>query len=555
MTKRNNILLFILLWMIIPYSSFSQCLEGNCVDGVGTYQFPSGSVYKGSFKNGQFHGYGLCNYADGDIYEGWWEERLPDGKGELMKADGSTIKGLWKKGTLVDQSGEVLNSDFAEKTITNGEIQIGCLTGNCRDGLGIMGFPNGDRYEGTFSQGKFNGPGKWIYSYGDIFEGIYVDNYAHGSGKIIHSDKSITTGVWENGAYLGETKQGTMRDCTNGGCGNLRQGMYVYQDGTIYIGEIKNNMPQGWGRIEYTTGEIYEGDWKNDIANGYGTYTTLDGVDYVGMWEAGNFISSKTQNNQVADNNPSETNGTEGNSSTKVWAVVVGVSMYTHMKPLKYSDNDAFRLMALMQSPAGGAIPDEQIRVLVDEDATKSNIVSSMEELFGQADENDLVLLYFSGHGLMGSFLPIDYDGYNNKLKHEEIQSIFESSRAKYKLCIADACHSGSYSFKAKGDIEDIVADYYDSLSKSKGGTALMLSSKPEETSLESLKVRQGVFSHYLLRGMKGEADKNANGIVTLGELFNYIGEEVKVYTQFRQSPVLKGDYDINMPISVVRKR
>lgn len=541
--------------MIIPYISFSQCIEGDCVNGLGTYEFPSGSVYKGSFKNGQFHGYGLCNYADGDVYEGWWEERLPDGKGELIKANGAKIKGLWKKGALVDQSGEVLNSDFAEKTIQNGEIQIGCLTGNCLDGLGIMGFPNGDRYEGTFVNGKFNGPGKWIYSYGDIFQGNYVENYAHGPGKIIHSDQSITSGIWENGAYLGETKQGTLRNCTYGDCGNLRQGMFIYQDGTVYIGEINDSKPQGWGRVEYTSGEVYEGDWKNDIANGYGTYTTLDGSEYVGIWENGSFVSNKSTAEPYQEETFEEPYETAEDAKTKVWAVVVGVSMYTHMKPLKYSDNDAFRLMALMQSPAGGAIPDEQIRVLIDEDATKVNIISSMNELFGKADKNDLVLLYFSGHGLMGSFLPIDYDGYNNKLNHNEIQEIFESSRAKYKLCIADACHSGSYSFNAKGDIEDIVADYYDSLSKSKGGTTLMLSSKPEETSLESLKVRQGVFSHYLLRGMKGEADKNGNGIVTLGELFNYIGQEVKEYTSFRQSPVLKGDYDINMPISVVRKK
>jgi hypothetical protein len=553
MMWRNRFILPISIFTLIPFLVSAQCIDGDCVNGIGSYQFKSGSVYKGNFKEGQFHGYGKCSYADGDVYEGWWEERMPEGKGTLTKSGGSQVTGLWKRGILVDKSGEVLDSDFAEKTIGQGEIQIGCLTGNCKNGLGIMGFPSGARYEGTFMNGKFHGPGKWIYPYGAVFEGEYVENFAHGKGRITHSDNSVTTGIWENGDYLGDTREGNTRDCTHGDCGNIRMGIFKYQDGTVYTGEFKDGKPQGWGRVDYPTGEVYEGDWINDIANGYGTYTTLDGSDHVGIWENGSFVASKATH-EKQKNNVIENYGEE-NVETKVWAVVIGVSMYTHMKPLKYSDNDAFRLMALMQSPAGGALPDEQIRVLVDEDATKNNIIASMKELFGKADQNDLVLLYFSGHGLRGSFLPIDYDGFNNKLHHDEIQEIFEASRAKYKLCIADACHSGSYAFNSKGEIEDIVSDYYEKLSKSKGGTALILSSKPEETSLESLRVRQGVFSHYLLRGMKGEADNNSNGVVTLGELFDYIADEVESYTQFRQSPVLKGDYDKDMPISVVRKK
>ncbi len=553
MKLHNSFLVTLLFAFSLPILTHAQCIEGDCVDGIGTYKFPSGTLYEGSFKKGQFHGYGICHYADGDVYEGWWSERMPDGKGKLIKDGGKTIIGLWKKGELIDKSGEVLDSEFVEKTIRKGDIQIGCLVGDCKNGLGIMGFPNGDKYEGTFVNGKFHGPGKWIYHYGDVFEGTYVNNHAHGNGKILHKDNSITSGIWENGAYLGETREGNLRDCTYADCGNIRQGMFTYPDGSVYVGEFKNSKPEGWGRIEYVSGEIYEGDWKNDIANGYGTFTTSDGQEYIGIWENGNFVASKAPVEENTYETTANQANTNDNGQTKIWAVVVGVSMYSHMKPLKYSDNDAFRLMALMQSPAGGAIPDEQIRVLIDEDATKRNIISSMKELFGKAGPNDLVMLYFSGHGLMGSFLPIDYDGYNNKLHHEDIQKIFEKSNAKYKLCIADACHSGSYSFNAKGDIEDIVSSYYEKLSQSSGGTALMLSSKPEETSLESLKVRQGVFSHYLLRGMKGEADHNGNGIVTLGELFGYIAEEVKLYTQFRQSPILKGDYDSDMPISVVR--
>ena len=77
--------------------------------------------------------------------------------------------------------------------------------------------------------------------------------------------------------------------------------------------------------------------------------------------------------------------------------------------------------------------------------------------------------------------------------------------------------------------------------------------SKSEETSLESSGLRQGVFSHFLIRGLKGEADVDANKVVSIIELYNFINDNVRSYTGLRQSPVLKGDYDDKMTVSVIR--
>ena len=53
----------------------------------------------------------------------------------------------------------------------------------------------------------------------------------------------------------------------------------------------------------------------------------------------------------------------------KVWAVVVGIGRYTTMPVLKYTDDDAYHIYAFLKSPEGGALPDSQIRLLIDEDA------------------------------------------------------------------------------------------------------------------------------------------------------------------------------------------
>jgi uncharacterized caspase-like protein len=80
------------------------------------------------------------------------------------------------------------------------------------------------------------------------------------------------------------------------------------------------------------------------------------------------------------------------------------------------------------------------------------------------------------------------------------------------------------------------------------------MSSKSEETSLEAKGLRQGVFSYFLIRGLKGEGDVNYDGIVTVKELFDFVYVNVRQYTLNRQSPVIQGDYDPDMTISVREK-
>ena len=104
-----------------------------------------------------------------------------------------------------------------------------------------------------------------------------------------------------------------------------------------------------------------------------------------------------------------------------------------------------------------------------------------------------------------------------------------------------------------RGTANQALSKYYETLAQSEPGTALIMSSKSDETSLESSGLRQGVFSHFLIRGLKGEADLDRDQVISVSELFGYIHENVTSYTGLRQSPVIKGDYDKRMTVSVIR--
>ena len=558
-------------------SGTAQCVSGNCKDGKGTYLYPSGAKYIGEFHNGEISGVGVCYYTDGSKYSGEWKNRFPDGKGTKTYTDGTKRTGNWAKGKPVDENGKVLEDYIARKkeesTDDGTNIQSGCLTGDCQNGPGVMAYPDGSKYEGQFQNGKFGGQGTFTFPNGDVYTGNFKNNYPNGQGSRTHANNTpAETGEWREGEFIGASlTENGKTGCLEGDCADGK-GTFVFKEGAArYTGQFKDKQPHGYGTCAYANGDKYAGEWVNGAFEGKGTLTLRDGTVVSGFWAAGEYSGQvppegyqPVAGTDTTPETPASTPPTTTPTTTpepavkaapdvKIWAVVAGVAAYDHMPVLRYTDDDAYRFYAFLKSPEGGALPDEQIRILIDEEATREGVLEAMTDVFGQAGPKDLVLFYFSGHGLNGSFLPIDFDGYNNKLTHEEIAKAFNDCKARYKICIADACHSGSLIAMRSGETETPISQYYQNLAKSVAGTALIMSSKGDETSLESAGLRQGVFSHFLIRGLKGEADTNKDKIVSIKEIYDFVYTNVRAYTGNRQSPVIKGTFDPAMPVSAAR--
>jgi len=530
----------------------AQCLSGNCQNGTGSFRYSASSKYTGQFQNSLRHGKGKMEYADGSVYEGPFNYGKKHG-------DGGTI------------------------TYINGDKYVGQWAKDYPNGRGKYYFKTKERFEGNFVNGEFDGQGTMYYSDGAYYTGGWKKSKKHGTGTLVNSDGDKKSGNWSQGklqekpagapsrtesstAFNSVSKPAAkptaatpakpdvvgLRNCGTAYCRN-GQGYYDYPDGSRWVGEFKDGYPNGRGVCYYANSDRYEGEWSNNAPYGEGVMYFATGRVYGAVWVNGSPIK-ELDSEEVMPNDPVRPDQSRG---VKIWALVVGVGKYTSMPSLKFTDDDAFRFYSHLKSPEGGALTDDQIEILVDEGATRDNILKTMRSLFLKADDNDVVLFYFSGHGLEGCFLPVDFDGFNNKLRHEEIREIFKQSKAKHKLCIADACHSGSLdyngSFASKGPAPVLVQRYYQAFEDTDGGIALLMSSKPEELSLEDHGLRQGVFTYYVLRGMKGSADTNGDYIVSIKELYTYVYAKVRDYTAGVQTPVLTGNYDDGMPVSIRR--
>ena len=527
----------------------SGCIAGNCRTGDGIFAFPDGSKYEGQFLNGRIDGWGTWFYANGDKYVGTFRNNYAHGKGTLYRKDSTKVTGDWVEG-------EFRGSSIIEKG------RVGCVEGNCHTGSGTYIYKDGSaKYTGQFLNDLPDGEGAIFYANGERYAGMWKEGLFSGKGTLYRIDDTAVTGYWEKGVFKGKNpitppveKMETPADdlLAEEAPASPRSNPRLPADNPA---PEPSELPSPADDNEIPLKVLEAGtvvaidDRPTDPARSdspeeepAAPAEIIVSDDHDPVKE----ISEDTQESPV-------TIPERYQPSFKVWAVVVGIAAYNHMPALRYTDDDAYRIYAFLKSPEGGGLPDDQIQVLIDEDASRQNILDIMERTFVKAGPNDLIVLYFSGHGLQGSFLPYDYDGFNNKLLHEDINDIFERSPARYKLCIADACHSGSLLAMKGASTESALAAYYQTLGQAKNGTAMIMSSKSEETSLESTGLRQGVFSHYLIRGLKGEADANGNNIVAVQELFDFISTGVRDYTGNRQSPVIKGDYDPDMTVAVMR--
>ena len=101
------------------------CVEGNCRNGLGTLKKPDGSVYVGSFREGEKDGEGTLTLTDGVSYEGSYRNGFKDGQGTLTTSDGTVYVGSFRndkmdgQGTLTTPDGKKYNLQYSDGKVIN----------------------------------------------------------------------------------------------------------------------------------------------------------------------------------------------------------------------------------------------------------------------------------------------------------------------------------------------------------------------------------------------------------------------------------------------------
>ena len=289
----------------------------------------------------------------------------------------------------------------------------------------------------------------------------------------------------------------------------------------------------------------------------------------IARWDAATFLTwaelRKTAPAPVVAASPASPRPSEMPAARqgKKFAVVVGISRYQdeRVPSLNYAAKDAETFHQWLVSPAGG-FPEANVKLLLDEDATLTNIKEALFDWLKQTIDEDLVTIYFAGHGSPESpdfpdnlfLLPhdTDYDRIaTTAFPMWDVETALKRFvRAKRVVVIADACHSGGvgkdYDVARRGITVNPISRGLQSLSEASAGVAVISAARENQFSQEGEQWGggHGVFTFFLLKGLTGDADANSDDRVSLGELIPFLSENVRRATRNGQSPTIAGQFD-----------
>ncbi len=209
-------------------------------------------------------------------------------------------------------------------------------------------------------------------------------------------------------------------------------------------------------------------------------------------------------------------------------ALLIGVSQYKDLPLLDAALHDIEAVRDVLENPHLGQFDD----VLVLPNPKSTQMQREIQTLFARCKKDDLVLLYFSGHGMTDD----DTKLYLTTATTEKdlfqatcvpasfVHDVMNRSRCKRQVVILDCCYSGAFAegWQPRGDG---VLDLKQQLGGE--GRAVLTSSSAVQLSFEQ--EGSGIYTRYLVEGLKtGAADRNGNGRISIQELHEYAKEKVQ---------------------------
>jgi uncharacterized caspase-like protein len=221
------------------------------------------------------------------------------------------------------------------------------------------------------------------------------------------------------------------------------------------------------------------------------------------------------------------------------------VSAYPDDLKLNFAAKDAQVIEKVLRDKSSALFRRVETKLLTDAGATRQQIMQGLTWLRREMTQQDVAVLFFSGHGMNDSdgsyyLLPQNVDRENllgTGIADGDLKKALAALPGRV-IAILDTCHAGALGGdRRKGPanlsedlIRDLVTDDY--------GVIVMASSMSREFSLESNRLGHGYFTLALSEGLTGKADTNGDGTVYLNELDSYVSDRVKELSSGRQHPV-----------------
>ncbi|QGJ69316.1 Hypothetical protein PBC10988_9890 [Planctomycetales bacterium 10988] len=238
----------------------------------------------------------------------------------------------------------------------------------------------------------------------------------------------------------------------------------------------------------------------------------------------------------------------------KQYALLIGIDDYTYISDLSFCVAD---IKGLQQQLLQCGFADERVYLMHDQavdrkrQPSKDTIERTLKVILSLAGEKDTILVAFAGHGLhLGNesyFCPLNADP-SNRNSLLSVQWVYDElleCDAAQKLLIVDACRNRVEMPGHRSVIGNNPRQLMSTFQKPPKGIITLTSCDVNESAIEDEDLAHGVFTHFLLKGLGGQADINQDGEVGILELFLFVNRKTKDYVGKNflslQQPTLHG--------------
>jgi len=260
------------------------------------------------------------------------------------------------------------------------------------------------------------------------------------------------------------------------------------------------------------------------------------------------------------------------------WALVVGIASFQDkvIPPLSYTASDAKSFADLLLSPQYGQFKQENVHILLNDQATTRHIKEQLNWLARSAGPDDVVVVYIAAHGSPRevdtagvSYIITNDTDIGTDINKPDVDSLYATAlpmvdvanavatrvRAERTAIFLDTCYSGNATDKklmlpgiASGSISPATLDHI----KQGSGRMIFTASGVNEESLESDAIKHGYFTYYLVQALQQQ-----NGTIPLSQAFTYVQQHVHMRAETEahaeQNPVLSRsesttDFSIGTP-------
>ena len=241
----------------------------------------------------------------------------------------------------------------------------------------------------------------------------------------------------------------------------------------------------------------------------------------------------------------------KGLGTGKRWAVLAGAMEYDNGASYGALDVCLNDVNAVRNRLLAGGYEEQRVALLADdapEPPTRNRILMMLEFIARQTQSDDLLLFYYTGHGdYTGSesYL-VARDGYSDSLSKTavsltDVKEIVQRAKARAKVIIIDACHSG-VNLGVKGG-RPMSPEFIQRVFEQAEGMAILASCKQGERSYVWAGEQASVFTHYLIEALEGKADRDAKELVTVQDVNRYVLDGVQDWAlrnRVTQTPTLE---------------